>query len=138
MSLQFFASMTAAPSDFQKIERLLAQTNPSSDPLAHILSTPLFMNKEALSSLRRFQEERNSEVCFDSAGYYVQLGRIDYHALYMKLLNCYRTHRWADRYVLPDNVPLSSDTDAQVEEKVHETVYYSCLLFKEMPDELKR
>jgi len=137
MSLQFFASMTAAPSDFRKIESLLAQANPSRDPLACVLSTPLFMNKEALSFLRRFQEERNSEICFDSAGYYVQMGRIGYHELYMKLLNCYRTHRWADRYVLPDNVPLSSDTDVQVAEKVHETVYYSCLLFKELPDGLK-
>lgn len=87
--------------------------------------------------VRELQVAHGSEVCFDSGGYYVQVGKIGYHELYMKLLNCYRTHRWADRYVLPDYVPLSSDTLAEVEEKVRETVYYSCLFFEEMPDELK-
>lgn len=137
MTLDFFASMTAAPSDFRKIEALLKQTKTSNDPLAHVLTTPLFMGKEALGFVRRFQEERHSEICFDSAGYYVQMGKIGYHELYMKLLNCYRMHRWADRYVLPDNVPLSSDSSEQVAEKVRETVHYSCLFFEEMPDELK-
>lgn len=137
MTLHFFASMTAAPSDFRKIEALLQVAEPKNDPLAHILTTPLFMGKEALNFVRRFQEERHTEVCFDSAGYYVQMGKIGYHELYMKLLNCYRAHPWADRYVLPDNVPLSSDSSEQVAEKVRETVHYSCLFFEEMPDELK-
>src|SRR5258707_14360206 len=137
MTLHFFASMTAVPSDFRKIESFLARVQPGSDPLAHVLTTPLFMSKDALGLVRRFQEERGSEICFDSAGYYVQVGKIGYHELYMKLLNCYRANRWADRYVLPDYVPLSSDTDEQVAEKVRETVYYSSLFFEEMPDELK-
>lgn len=135
--LNFFASITAAPSDFRKIENCLAKAGPNSDPLARVLTTPLFLNREALSSVRRFQVERGSEICFDSAGYYVQVGKIGYHELYMKLLNCYRANRWSDHYVLPDYVPLSSDTFEQVEEKVRETVFYSCLFFQEMPDELK-
>ncbi len=137
MTLNFFASITAVPSDFRKIESSLAKVNSNLDPLAHVLTTPLFLNKEAIDSVRCFQVERGSEVCFDSAGYYVQVGKIGYHELYMKLLHCYRANRWADRYVLPDYVPLSSDTFEQVEEKVRETVYYSCLFFEEMPDELK-
>src|SRR5437660_7065026 len=137
MTLDFFASMTACPSDVRKIESYLERASPESDSLAHVLTTPLFMNQDALSIVKRFQVERGSEICFDSAGYYVQVGKIQYHELYMKLLICYRNHRWADRYVLPDYVPLSSDTDAEVEEKVRQTVYYSCLFFQEMPDELK-
>lgn len=129
--------MTAAPSDIRKIRRLLAKANLENDPLAHVLTTALFMNKEALDMVRELQTEHGSQICFDSGGYYVQVGKIGYHELYMKLLNCYRAHRWADRYVLPDYVPLSSDTLAEVEEKVRETVYYSCLFFEEMPDELK-
>src|SRR5579885_2409539 len=129
--------MTAAPSDIRKIRRLLAKANPENDPLAHVLTTALFMNKEALDMVRELQTEHGSQICFDSGGYYVQVGKIGYHELYMKLLNCYRSHRWADRYVLPDYVPLSSDSIAEVEEKVRETVYYSCLFFEEMPDELK-
>src|SRR5712691_6390265 len=137
MALNFFASMTAAPSDFRKIENLLAEVSSVSDPLTNVLTTPLFMGKESIKLVRHFQEERGSTVCFDSAGYYVQVGKIDYHELYMKLLNCYRANLWADRYVLPDYVPLSSDSLEQVEEKVRETVYYSCLFFQEMPDVLK-
>jgi len=137
MALSFFASMTAAPSDFRKIENLLSEVSSNSDPLTNVLTTPLFMSKEAINLVRRFQEERGSTVCFDSAGYYVQVGKIGYHELYMRLLNCYRANLWADRYILPDYVPLSSDSLEQVEEKVRETVYYSCLFFEEMPDELK-
>ncbi len=137
MTLNFFASITSAPSDIRKIDNLLQKAVPSSDPLGNVLTTALFMNKEALNLVRRFQEEHGREICFDSGGYYVQVGKIGYHDLYMKLLNCYRTHPWADRYVLPDYVPLSSDSLEQVEEKVRETVYYSCLFFQEMPDALK-
>ena len=137
MTLDFFASITSAPSDVRKIEQYLESANPESNALAHVLTTPLFMSQQALGIIQRFQQQRGSEICFDSAGYYVQVGKIQYHELYMKLLQCYRTQSWADRYVLPDYVPLSSDTDAQVEEKVRQTVYYSCLFFQEMPDELK-
>lgn len=135
--MDFFASLTAAPSDIRKIRGLLAKSNPTDNPLAHILTTALFMNHNALDMVQNLQSMHGSEICFDSGGYYVQVGKIGYHELYMKLLACYRANRWADRYVLPDYVPLSSDTLAQVEEKVRETVYYSCLFFEEMPDELK-
>ncbi len=129
--------MTAAPSDIRKIRRLLERARPAGQPLAHILTTALFMSQEALGMVRELQATLGSEVCFDSGGYYVQVGKIGYHELYMRLLNCYRVNRWADRYVLPDYVPLSSDTLAEVEEKVRETVHYSCLFFEEMPDDLK-
>ena len=137
VSLEFFASITAAPSDIRKIERLTYAANAKSNPLARVLTTPLFQSADALRLIRKLQEERGSQICFDSAGYYVQVGKIAYHDLYMKLRDCYRANQWADRYVLPDNVPTSSDSDADVEEKVRETVSYSCLFFQEMPDDLK-
>lgn len=137
MSLTFFASITAAPSDIRKIERLVNQAKPSNDPLAHVLTTPLFLGNEAIKLIHKLKDERGSEICFDSAGYYVQVGKIKYHDLYMRLLECYRANRWADRYVLPDYVPLSSDNQATVEYKVKETVHYSCLFFQEMPAELQ-
>src|SRR5260370_13358093 len=55
----------------------------------------------------------------------------------MKWVNGYGTQSWDDRYEVPEYVPLSSDTLEKVEEKVRETVYYSCLFFQEMPDALK-
>jgi hypothetical protein len=79
MTLHFFASMTAAPSDFRKIESLLERVQFSGDPLAHVLTTPLFMNKNALDLVRRFQEERGSEICFDSAGGSVRTENTEAH-----------------------------------------------------------
>ncbi len=136
MSLTFFASITAAPSDVRKIEKLVTAAEPVSDPLANVLTTPLFMGKASLELVRRLHDERGSQIWFDSAGYYVQVGKIEYHDLYMRLLNCYRANLWADRYVLPDYVPLSSDSTEIVEYKVRETVHYSCLFYEEMPDEI--
>ncbi|HEX2913491.1 MAG TPA: hypothetical protein VH186_21995 [Chloroflexia bacterium] len=137
MTLDFFASITAAPSDIRKIESLVTKAAPENDPLARVLTTPLFQGKDSTKLIRRLKDERGSQICFDSAGYYVQVGKIKYHDLYMRLLNCYREQRWADRYVLPDYVPLSTDKPEMVEYKVRETVHYSCLFFEEMPDELK-
>lgn len=137
MSLTFFASITAAPSDIRKIERFVTEAAPTSDPLEHVLTTPLFLGKTALSLVRQLQDKRGSQICFDSAGYYVQVGKIAYQDLYMRLLECYRANRWAARYVLPDYVPISTDSPEVVEYKVRETVHYSCLFFEEMPDELK-
>ena len=137
MSLEFFASITAAPSDIRKITRLADAAPAASDPLARILTTPLFQSADALRLIRQRHDEQGSQICFDSAGYYVQVGKIAYHDLYMKLLRCYRDNRWAERYVLPDNVPTSADSAATVEAKVRETVHYSCLFFEEMPDDLK-
>lgn len=137
MTLTFFASITAVPSDIRKIERLVNQAEPSSDPLSHVLTTPLFLGQNSIDLMRQLKDKRGTEICFDSAGYYVQVGKIGYHELYMRLLECYRRNPWADRYVLPDNVPLSTDTPEVVEYKVRETVHYSCLFFQEMPDQLK-
>lgn len=137
MAITFFASMTSSPGEIKQIEHHLDKARNIGDPLGHILTTALFMSSRSLEHIRRLQMERGSEICFDSGGYYVQMGKIQYHDLYMKLLTCYRNHRWADRYVLPDYVPLSSDSLARVEEKIRETVYYSSLFFQEMPDELK-
>lgn len=137
MTLDFFASITAVPSDIRKIQSFVDKAARQVDPLARVLTTPLFQSQDSSNLIRRLKEERGSQICFDSAGYYVQVGKIGYHELYLRLLNCYRANRWADRYVLPDYVPLSSDTPEEVEYKVRETVHYSCLFFEEMPDELK-
>ncbi|MGD9891691.1 MAG: hypothetical protein AB7R89_31350 [Dehalococcoidia bacterium] len=39
---------------------------------------------------------------FDSGGYAVQTGRLDYFEMYSRLLTVYRRERWAGLYTLPD------------------------------------
>ena len=111
--------------------------------LGHILTTPLFMNGVGLNMLRALKEQVGSHICFDSAGYYVQVGRISYDDLYYRLLCCYRNNPWADRYVLPDNVPLASENADQKESarivwaKVQQTVDMSCIFWEELPREMR-
>ena len=142
--LTFYTSLTVAPSDIVKISQLLETVGRLEEGLSHILTTPLFINQRALGLIRDLKERIGAQVCFDSAGYYVQVGRISYDDLYYRLLCLYRAQPWADRFVLPDHVPLSrehpdpSTARRIVWDKVRQTVDMSCIFWQEMPAELKR
>lgn len=135
-SLEFVASMTVCPSDIHKIQRHLELAAPRVDPLRSILITPLFIYNGSLE-LAKQMATRGTNVFFDSGGYYVQIGRLQYEELYMPLLEAYRNNRWASVYTLPDHVPTTQDTAEEVEQKVRDTITFSRLFFQEMPDELK-
>lgn len=134
--LEFVASMTVCPSDIKKIKYHLNLANTSAKPLKNILITPLFVNYKSLEMARELTNE-GSEVFFDSGGYYVQMGKLSYHELYMPLLNIYKSNRWASVYTLPDHVPTSQDNKETVSRKVQNTIDFSTMFFNEMPDELK-
>jgi hypothetical protein len=134
--LEFVASLTVCPSDIRKIHECLNLANPQLDPLKSVLITPLFTPKGSLD-LVEAMADKGKRVIFDSGGYYVQIGRITYDALFYPLLKAYESNRWASAYVLPDNVPTSRDTPATVAEKVRNTIETSCLFFDCMSDELK-
>ncbi len=135
--LDFYTSMTVCISDIRKMTALLREADQLAPALSHILTTPLFMNPTALAMLRELRTEVGGQIAFDSAGYYVQVGKIGYDELYYKLLTCYRANPWADRYVLPDNVPCSQDSPDLVWQKVRQTVEMSCIFYQEMPRELR-
>lgn len=135
--LDFYTSMTVCMSDIRKIGGLLREAGQLQPALSRILTTPLFMNPTALTMLRDIRDEIGGQICFDSAGYYVQVGKISYDELYYRLLTTYRANPWADRYVLPDNVPCSQDSKEVVWDKVRQTVEMSCIFYQEMPRELR-
>jgi queuine/archaeosine tRNA-ribosyltransferase len=134
--IQFFASLTVTISDIHKIQAHLAFAHTPHTPLQNILTTPLFVGSKSLDEIRT-RGEAGACVMFDSGGYYVQTGRISYDALYAELLKSYKQHKWANIYVLPDNVPRSQDTPDVVEHKVQNTIEQSINFFRSMPDELK-
>lgn len=134
--LQFVASMTVCPSDIRKIRKHVELAGASVDPLRNILITPLFVSPDSLVLAREMAEE-GRHVLFDSGGYYVQMGKLKYHELYMPLLNAYRANPWAAIYTLPDHVPTSKDDAETVDTKVQQTIQYSSMFFREMPDQLK-
>lgn len=134
--IRFVASLTVDASSIRRIIERLNYAETRHNPLANVLTTPVFAGNMALASIREIKERGNA-VMFDSGGYYCQTGRIDYQTLYGRLQRTYSANRWADIYVLPDNVPTSKDDPKTVEQKVSITHEQSCNFFHSMPDELK-
>ncbi|SRR5579883_1744716 len=136
--LESYASLTDGPSVFRRTLALMDRLESRPHNLfSKVLSTPLLLNPEALSLLRSLKEEQGTSILFDSGGYYVQIGRVKYHELYMALLERYRQHRWADWYILPDNVPTSQDSATVVDAKVRETVSFGAMFYAELPEVLR-
>lgn len=136
--MQFIASITRRANDIRKIMRLWQESGDPRNPLKRILITPLFTSPNTLQLIRGWKEDGLiEEVYFDSGGYFVQMGRISYEEMYWQLLQFYKANQWADWYVLPDYVPLSSDTREDVWYKVKVTAKRGDLFFKEMPANLR-
>lgn len=135
--LNFFTALTLCPSDIRKIRHLLDMHPVGTNPLRHILVTPLFTPPKSLKLIQNFKELNGSTVMFDSGGYYVQVGKLTYQELYYPLLQFYKANPWADIYTLPDHVPTSQDSEQVVWQKVRDTAEYTALFFKEMPSHLQ-
>ncbi len=135
--IKFVASMTESPGRVKRIRQLWDDSGDPRDPFASVLITPLFASKNTLKIIRNWKEERGTEVYFDSGGFWVQQGKISYRDLYPALMEFYKKNQWADHYILPDNVPVSTDSPETVEKKTFETAHFSCMFFHEMPDNLK-
>lgn len=134
--MDFVVSMTHRGDELERILRLWYGSGDSRDPFTKTIFTPLFADRGVLPFMRQHFKERDG-VIFDSGGYYVQQGVVTYEALYQRLLQFYKENQWASWYVLPDYVPTSSLSPAEVEERINATVTVGKLFFAEMPDELR-
>ena len=104
------------------------------DPFGHITFTPTFMSQRAVDVIRGLHESRGSVVMADSGAYQVQMGRGRHSELLDRLAVLYPSLTWVDRFVLPDHVPHSTDSDAMVEQKVQESILGAEALLRRMPD----
>ncbi|MFN7967690.1 MAG: hypothetical protein U0V87_18605 [Acidobacteriota bacterium] len=137
-ALNYFAAITDGPRTLQRVVDLIDAAGPhASPPAGRVLATPVVLGARSLAAFHQLQEERGVRVCFDSGGYYVQIGRIPYEDLYLRLLDRYRANPWADCFVLPDNVPTSRDTQDEVWGKVRQTVRWSQMFFTELPSAMQ-
>lgn len=134
--MKFVLSATDNVGTIRKVMRLWDESGDPRNPFAQILISPLFTTPGTFKLVRdELKAKRNSVVYFDSGGYYVQQGRMDYETLYNRLQKCYREHTWADWYVLPDHVPTSQDNPEIVAGKVHDTITAARMFASEMlPD----
>ncbi len=135
--LNFFTALTLCPSDIRKIRHLLDIHRIDTNPLRHILITPLFAPPESLKLVQALKERNGSTIMFDSGGYYVQVGKLTYQELYYPLLEFYKANQWADIYTLPDHVPTSQDSEEIVWQKIRDTAEYTALFYQEMPANLQ-
>lgn len=135
--LEFFTALTLCPSDIRKIRRLLTEHCVAPSPIRNVLVTPLFVQQKSLDLIKHFKAELGTKVMFDSGGYYVQIGKVQYHELYYPLLQFYQENGWADVYTLPDHVPTSQDTEDDIWVKVRETVRYTKLFYEELPSSIQ-
>ncbi|MFW5709445.1 MAG: hypothetical protein ACOCX5_04415 [Chloroflexota bacterium] len=137
--MDFVASLTWNASEIRQVSRLWEDSGDPRNPFAHVLVSPLFANPSTLRAVREIQQRWNSTIYFDSGGYYVQQGRIGYAELCDRLREYYQQpdNQWASYYVLPDNVPTSTDSTTDVDQKVAETRTVAKQFFYSMPTTLQ-
>ncbi|NET62682.1 MAG: GNAT family N-acetyltransferase [Symploca sp. SIO2E6] len=126
---KFIASLSAGGTEIEGLKKLwlLNQEFCPYQPFQQILYSPLASPSSTTEYLKEEKEAaRVSEVWIDCGAYQVQQGKLNYDDLLAFLKKFYRNNQWADRYVLPDLVPLSTDSDEVVEYKVRETIHHCC------------
>lgn len=145
---QFFIGLTSEASQIRALVRRFYEGynfRPPFNPFERIMVSPLFVPPATLRLLKAWRDGDFSvphapcsmlhapSIMFDSGGYQVQMGKISYEDLCRRLRDLYERERWADFYVLPDHVPTSRDTDAEVERKITETLTMGEIFMKWFP-----
>jgi len=128
----FFLTLTHTPWEIKEMMRLWRDSGDNRNPFSHIIFTPLFSSQGTTRMMFGMKSEHNSVIMFDSGGYQVQMGKVSYEELCRELLEFYDKNRWADLYVLPDYVPLSTDSTEEVELKIRRTIGYAQYFIEKM------
>jgi N-acetylglutamate synthase-like GNAT family acetyltransferase len=132
---RFFASLSAGGMDLKLLKELWQQGKDPRNPFKNVLYSPISCPQSTTKYL--YRERMNGDIqniWLDCGAYQVQQGKITYDRLLSFLYNFYVTNQWADGYILPDVVPLSTDNDDIVEYKVRETIYYCTRFYQQMPE----
>ncbi len=137
--MRFVASATLKRHDLRGLLQRWDQHGTGADPFSHIILTPLpgLSERTTVAYVREHFVGRSS-IWFDSGGYFVQQGEISYEDLYRRLLDWYRENHWADVYVLPDYVPSSDLSEAEVEARIQATIAVTRLFSAELEPEIRR
>ncbi|MBD2580168.1 GNAT family N-acetyltransferase [Oscillatoria sp. FACHB-1406] len=131
---QFVAALSAGGPDLKRLFDLWDEGGDPRNPFERVLTSPLACPLSTNVYLRQEKERgRIQQVWFDCGAYQVQQGKRKYEDLLVFLDRFYGENQWADGYILPDLVPLSTDSDAIVEYKVRETLYHCSKFFERMP-----
>ncbi|MDW8224098.1 MAG: hypothetical protein RMJ52_17390 [Gemmataceae bacterium] len=135
--LAFVASLTNAANDLRNLIPLWEKEGPGPRPFEHCIVTPLFVEPRTLSYVRHIRERWGVHIWFDSGGFFVQQGKIRYEDLFARLLAFYRQNDWGAVYVLPDYVPTSKNSRAEVDERVRVTAAEGAKFHKRLPEAIR-
>lgn len=131
---KFVAALSAGGSDLKRLFELWGDGCDPRNPFERVLTSPLACPVSTTIYLRQAKESgRVKKVWLDCGAYQVQQGKRTYEELLLFLEKFYHDNQWADGYVLPDIVPVSTDSDEIVEYKVRETLYHCSRFFDQMP-----
>jgi GNAT superfamily N-acetyltransferase len=136
-SLTFVAALSNAANDLRHLIRLWEDEGLPERPFERCIITPLFSDGRSLQHVRYLHDRWGVQVVFDSGGFYVQQGKVTYDELFPRLLDFYAHNDWAAAYVLPDFVPTSRNTAAEVEERVHVTAAEGVKFHRRLPADLR-
>jgi GNAT superfamily N-acetyltransferase len=134
--MTFVASLSNAANDLRHLTRLWEEEGPEERPFEQCIITPLFTDSRSLQQVRYLHDRWGVGVVFDSGGFFVQQGKVTYDELFPRLLDFYARNDWAVAYVLPDYVPTSRNSPAEVEERVHVTAAEGMKFHRRMPADL--
>lgn len=129
----FVASMTASGHDLHELIKTWEKDAEGQKPFKRCIITPLFIGPRGLNCIKYIHDQWGIEVMFDSGGFFVQQGKISYDELFTKLMDFYQKNEWAETYVLPDYVPTSRESVAEVNERVYVTAAEGVRFFKRLP-----
>lgn len=131
---KFVASLSAGSSEIKRLRQLWNSCGDPRNPFAHVLYSPIACPISTTQYLRQEQDAGTIEkIWLDCGAYQVQQGKRTYDELLLFLDKFYQDNQWADGYVLPDIVPISTDSDEVVKHKVSETLYHCQKFFDQMP-----
>ncbi|WP_435162299.1 hypothetical protein [Halorubrum sp. SY-15] len=137
MTLTFYAGMNISPSSMRKLFARLQNEHHTLAPLENVIFTPIAHGNGTRSEIESLSKELDLNLMFDSGGYEVQVGKKTFDELYEYLLEYYDENRWGQRYVLPDNVPMSDDDAQTVQKKVDETISATRMCFRRLPEDVR-
>ncbi len=135
--MTFVAALSNAANDLKNLIRLWEEEGGEGRPFDRCIFTPLFCDSRTHHFVRHLHDAWGVEVMFDSGGFFVQQGKVSYDELFPRLLAYYQSNDWGAAYVLPDFVPTSKNSPAEVDERVHVTAAEGVKFFRRMPEELR-
>lgn len=133
----FVASITAASQDIGKLIEIWESEGLNKKPFDRCIITPLFTEPRSFEYVKYMHDRWGVEVIFDSGGFFVQQNKIKYDELFSRLLDFYPKHDWAEGYVLPDFVPTSQQSIAEVNERVFVTAAEGVKFLKRLPADIR-